>query len=263
MSRRRLADAGSRDQRRPLKRTSPVFSSRNRKSDVALVPVIEDGMPIVAAEVEHAVDRAGDGVERAVADPLAAKPVVLDEADDRALIGDRVIDVVRLRPRRDHQQRQPRTVAAAPLRVRDAVGSRQRRRRPVVRTDRRRSSDRRLVSASSALVEWLTIGPIWWSYQPSESSYAMTTAVSHHSGRRWRKLMTSTMNACSSSGSELLGVAVLVSRRLEEAHGREVPSLHGGVEVMDVVLVIGARRRRGRSLTLERAARAWDFGVDG
>ena len=51
------------------------------------------------------------------ADALAAEPVVFDEADDRGLVGDGVVDVVLLRPGRDDQQRQTRTVAAAALDV--------------------------------------------------------------------------------------------------------------------------------------------------
>ena len=50
-----------------------------------------------------------------------AGPVVLDELDDRGLVGQRVVDVAVLRPRRDHQQRQPRTVAAAAVLVRQAA----------------------------------------------------------------------------------------------------------------------------------------------
>jgi fumarate hydratase class II len=39
------------------------------------------------------------------------------------------------------------------------------------------------LSASWLLTDWRSIGLIWWSYQPSESSYAMITAVLLHSGR--------------------------------------------------------------------------------
>ena len=49
--------------------------------------------------------------------PLTAKPVVFDEAQDRALVGDRVIHIVLLGARRDHQQRQARTVTATALRM--------------------------------------------------------------------------------------------------------------------------------------------------
>src|SRR6202051_1603337 len=44
------------------------------------------------------------------------------------------------------------------------------------------------VSASAVPVEVFTIGPIWWSYHPSESSYRMTTAVLLQAGCASRKL---------------------------------------------------------------------------
>src|SRR5215831_10078586 len=64
---------------------------------------------------EHVVQRAGQVVEGRVAGPLPAQPVVLDERQDRGLVGDRAADVVGLGERRDHQQRQPLAVAAAVL----------------------------------------------------------------------------------------------------------------------------------------------------
>ncbi len=54
----------------------------------------------------------------AARDPRNA-PVVLDEADDRRLVGERVVDVVELRPRRDDEQREPRPVAAPALLTRE------------------------------------------------------------------------------------------------------------------------------------------------
>jgi hypothetical protein len=55
-----------------------------------------------AVEREEAVERSRLGVERAVAD-AAEPPVVLDEAQDRALVGDRMVDEVALRVRRDDE----------------------------------------------------------------------------------------------------------------------------------------------------------------
>ena len=46
---------------------------------------------------------------------MTVEPVVLDEAQDRALIGKRVVDIVLLGVRGDHQQRQAWTIAATPL----------------------------------------------------------------------------------------------------------------------------------------------------
>src|SRR3954447_5366631 len=63
--------------------------------------LVEDqpARPLVAAsgEFEHAVERARDGVHRAPRlDPLAEQPIVLDEAQNRSLIEQRMIDVVAL-----------------------------------------------------------------------------------------------------------------------------------------------------------------------
>src|SRR5215469_18656347 len=50
--------------------------------------------------------------------------------------------------------------------------------------------------------EELTIGLIWWSYQPSESSHVITIAVLLQKSEFWSALMTVTTNSCSISGSE-------------------------------------------------------------
>src|SRR5262249_3520099 len=63
------------------------------------VLVIEERLMVVTAEVEHAVDRVGKGIERA-GDALTVQPVVLDKPEDRRLVGYRVIDEVLFRPRR-------------------------------------------------------------------------------------------------------------------------------------------------------------------
>jgi len=62
----------------------------------------------VVAEVEHVRQRARIRVKRIAADQ-ALIPTVLDEAQDQGLIGQRVIDEVRLRVRRDHPQRVARS----------------------------------------------------------------------------------------------------------------------------------------------------------
>src|SRR5580658_2258112 len=65
---------------------------------------------------EHVLDRTGDGIERtARLNPRPVEPVVFDELEDRALIDQRVIDVVLLRERGDHQERDAGSVTAAPL----------------------------------------------------------------------------------------------------------------------------------------------------
>ena len=57
--------------------------------------------------------RAGDVVERNRTDAFPTKPVVLDEAQNRRLVRERVAHVVFLGPGRDHKQRQPWSVTAA------------------------------------------------------------------------------------------------------------------------------------------------------
>src|SRR5712692_3379309 len=68
----------------------------------------------ISVEVEHVVERAGNRIVRAVSDSSEI-PVVFNEAEDGRLIRDSAIDVVLLCPGRNHQQRQPRTKAAAAI----------------------------------------------------------------------------------------------------------------------------------------------------
>src|SRR5450759_3135606 len=72
-------------------------------------------------------------------------------------------------------------------------------------------------------LECIVMGPITWSYHPSESSYAMMTPILLHVGRFSKELIVFTRKVCSSSGSELSGVSVLVLRSLQEANRWEVP----------------------------------------
>src|SRR5579871_6441296 len=76
---------------------------------------------------EHIGNRVVDAVERAVADPLAAEPVVFDKVHCRRQVQKRVIDVVELSIGRNNQQLNTWTVSAAALRVRpsDAVEQRE------------------------------------------------------------------------------------------------------------------------------------------
>ena len=99
------------------------------------------------------------GVEGGVADP-AGVPVVLDEAEDRGLLGLGVVDVVDLAVGRDDQQRLARAGAAA---VRVAAGHRA----PLAGG---------AVGGLAVGVDGGVLGAVaWpvastWSYQPSESS---------------------------------------------------------------------------------------------
>ena len=81
---------------------------------------VEEQLSIIIAvmlEVEHLSDRIADGIKRSLANPLSTQPVILYEVNDRALVGDCVIDEILSRPRRDHKQRLARTVPAASLRM--------------------------------------------------------------------------------------------------------------------------------------------------
>jgi hypothetical protein len=64
-------------------------------------------------EIKHRVQPPGKVIKRS-RDSLAVQPVVLDEAQNRGLIGHGVIDVVLLRVGLDHQQRQTRTIRNVP-----------------------------------------------------------------------------------------------------------------------------------------------------
>src|ERR1700679_1723574 len=68
-----------------------------------------------AREVEHVHERARDRIGGAAADARAAEEDILDEAGDRGLVGDGVIDEVLLGPWRDHQKRQTWSIAATAL----------------------------------------------------------------------------------------------------------------------------------------------------
>src|SRR5215217_8977434 len=96
--------------------TLPPVVSRLPGARVEEEPV---GIPAVR-EVEQILEASGLGVEGLIAYP-AQSPVILDKAQDRGLVRDRVIHEILLGVRGDHLQGQPRTVAAAVL-VRSRLG---------------------------------------------------------------------------------------------------------------------------------------------
>lgn len=111
--------AGGRCEQRagPAGRPDRPRGSQSPSPEAAISP--ENGSRtrvIVAslAEIEHRQQGAGDRVEGAAADATEV-PVVFNEAQDRALVGEAVIDKVLARERRDDQQRQAGPVAAAAL----------------------------------------------------------------------------------------------------------------------------------------------------
>ena len=78
------------------------------------------------------------------------------------------------------------------------------------------------VSASGGPVDGLTIGAIWWSYQPSESSYVMTTAVLLQSVDCFQEVDRVHDECLLVQRIGVAGVAVLISRCLQEADGRQI-----------------------------------------
>ena len=190
-------------------------------------------------EVQHAapcVQAAGDRVERLAADRLTAQPVVLDELHDRGLVGEVVADVVAPRVRRDDHQREARAVAA-PVRVLpSATGA---------CADRRVSGGVRAVDDRRHLVVIPAVG-----------------VVVGDDDRRGLPVLR-LLDLVDRVDDEVLlvervgvaGVGVLVLGRLEVAHRRHVAVLERGVEVRQVVLVVGLvgladRRLRGRRQVL-------------
>ena len=73
-----------------------------------------------AREIEHVLDSSGNRISRALAQP-AKTPVIFDEGDDRALVGQGVIDKVSLGPTGHQQERLARSISATSLGL-DAVG---------------------------------------------------------------------------------------------------------------------------------------------
>src|SRR5580692_8127617 len=100
--------------------------------------MIEDQLAGLAAvapiEIEHLVELPRDRVHRAARlDTLAGQPVVFDEAQDRGLIDQAMVDEIALGERRDDEERQSIAVTApTPRRAAECAFQRGRRRRPVL-----------------------------------------------------------------------------------------------------------------------------------
>src|SRR5437763_12372763 len=103
---------------------APANGSRTVPLSRLTQPV--DGLPGAGIEEERRIcwrvkregidEAAGHAVEGPAADPTEM-PVVLDETDDRGLVGELVVDVVGLSERVDDQHRQTRAVAAQIVRL--------------------------------------------------------------------------------------------------------------------------------------------------
>ena len=184
------------------------------------------------AEVKQLADRACDSIKRSLTDALTIEPVIFDEPDDRTLISYGVIHEVFFRPRRNHQQRQTRTVTAAAEGVRVAgvkAGERSRRRATSAR--------------SSESVGWSGGGVKDWSHLVVVPSVGVVIH-DQHSCTLPTPLLFEEVDGVDDEGLLIQGigiprVAVLIRRSLEEAHCREVSSGDRSEEVLDVVLVVG------------------------
>src|SRR6266568_2922666 len=214
---------------------------------------VEDHRPEArhGEEVEQtagAVQRAGDRVVGAAADPRPVQPVVLDEPGDRGRVDQLAADVVRPGPGRDHQQRQPLAVTAP---VGEAAKRHGRR-----GADRRVQRRVRAVHDHRGLVVVPAVGVVVGDHDrggPPELGLLDLVDRVHQ-----EVLLVQRVGVA--------GVAVLVLRRLQEADRRHVPGAERGVEVRQVVLVaglvgvpdggLGARRQvlgvSGRLVVLER-----------
>src|SRR5262249_7987274 len=73
----------------PVARTSGTGSPSSESADGFTRRRVEEQFRSgLLMEVEHPLQRAGQSVERTVADPLPVEPVVLDEREDRGLVGE-------------------------------------------------------------------------------------------------------------------------------------------------------------------------------
>src|SRR6266568_6912182 len=192
---------------------------------IALIPLII----VVLAEIEHTVDRSGNGVKRAL-NTLSAKPVVFYEPKDRALVRDGMIDEVPARPWGDHQER----LATASKRVWvRRIHTRQRSSRGRVPAQ---ASTRKRILCSLGLVDDGThlmvvpaVGIVIHDYNrratPVRSRLEEIDHVNHESLFIQRIRIT--------------GVAILVCRGFQQADRREVAGANRCKEICNVIVVIG------------------------
>src|SRR5580698_2853544 len=193
-------------------------------------------------EVEHAVDRAGYRVKRAATDAFALEPIVFDEADDRRLVDDHVIDVILLRERRDHQERQARTVTAASLSRRGTADPRQRGLAVAAGTRAGEGVGRSggLVEERAVLVIVPTVGVVIRDDDGGAGPVRrLLERVDHgdHPGLLIERV-------------GVTGVAILIARRLQERDGGKNALAQRGEEIRGVVLVVG---RTGVSDFIDRS----------
>jgi len=183
-------------------------------------------------EVEHLRDRTCDAIERPLANAFSFQPVVLDEANDRSLIGHGMVNRVLQGPGRDHNQRLPRAISAATQSVRIArINARQSNAAAsagVCSSQRiRRASG--LVDDGGHLVVVPAVGIV---------------VQDHDGGAAPTILLLQEVEQCH---NELLliqwirvaSMTILIGWSLNETHRREVALSDCAVKIQHIVLVIG------------------------
>src|SRR5450759_4855810 len=232
-------------------RSAPGRLARRGIEEQVLLPV---GVAFrLAGEGEQVVQTARFLVEGEVADP-AGVPVVLDEPQDRGLVGCGVVDEVGLRKGGDHDQGQARTVAAPVLEAaRDTAGvgtAGAVLRQPIMQGIVRLVDDRAHLMVVPAIA--VVVGD-------------------HHCGALPVRGLLEPVDGLDKEAlliqrAGVPGVPVLVGRGLEEADRRHRLGVHRRPEVGEVVLVVrrpgvadlgyrcgrGVLQVRGARVVLER-----------
>ena len=145
-------------------------------------------------------------------------PVVLDEVDDRGLVAQVVVDVVRLRPRRDDDQWQPRAEAAASLLARERRGLHLGAAQAPTVGPRRTTV---FVRLSATEFDGMRIAAV----DVVVPAVGVVVVDDHRGarpvGRLLERVDLSTTNFCSSAGSEYAAWPSSYAGRLEKAHRRQ------------------------------------------
>ena len=203
-------------------------------------------------EIEHVIQAAGDGVERAL-NALAVEPVVFDESSDGALIGDGVIDEIRFRLGRNHQQRKSRAVSAAALRVSRGGGNAGQSTCPGAAG----AGSGQSIHRSGGLIDrWAASG-------------GRTSHRSRHkrSPRRSSPRRRTALQEIDHVHDELLfidrigvaGMAILKTGGLQKTDRRKIAGAHSVVEIVDIVLMIARRRRLVQWCSRKWGEREWGW----
>src|SRR5208283_6081211 len=178
---------------------------------------------------QHRGNRIGDCIKGTTPDPLAVKPVVLDEANNRRLVGHGVVHEVLPGVRRDHKHRYPRAVATASLRVRSA-NSGKLRSSGTAKAGRGQAigAGLRGVQDLSELMIVPAVGVV-----PVDDDCRARPI-----GQLRQEVDDVHDELLLVNGVRIAGVAFLIAGRFQEADLRVISSVNRVKEIMDVVLVI-------------------------